>query len=492
MERFTRYHAPESVTQAVAILAERGAATVVLAGGTDVMVRLSRGAIPAGRTDLLILGRIPGLRAIRIEGGRFVVGATVTAADLVADPLVLAHAPILARVADRLASAQVRTLATIGGNLANASPAGDLINPLLLLDAVLTLVSRDGSRDVPVAEFFTGPGRTVMTPGELLTAISFCVPAPERVFRFEKAGTRPSMECSVVTVGLAFTPRGGRLEGVRVAYGSSAPVPLRGRAAEAVLEGAGLSAPVVEAAAAAAAGEVSPISDIRGGADYRRALVAEFLRRLLDPEFALRAGPHAAPPPGPRAAPPPTASAPCAPAPAPAACAPTSAPAASPGPGPGATVALRFTLNGEAVATGVPAEWPADRLLRERFSLLGVKPGCGEGECGACTILLDGKAVNSCLVPSALLDGRTVVTVEGLATPDGRLHPVQEAFVAAGAVQCGFCTPGMVLRTVSFLAEHPRPTDFEIARSIEGNLCRCTGYVKILEAIRNAAGEASR
>ncbi|MCU0725253.1 MAG: (2Fe-2S)-binding protein [Planctomycetes bacterium] len=138
------------------------------------------------------------------------------------------------------------------------------------------------------------------------------------------------------------------------------------------------------------------------------------------------------------------------------------------------------------------AEWPADRLLRERFSLLGVKPGCGEGECGACTVLLDGQAVNSCLVPAATLEGREVTTIEGLARPDGGLHPVQEAFVAAGAVQCGFCTPGMVLRTVSFLAEHPRPTDAEIARSVEGNLCRCTGYVKILEAIRAAAGGPSR
>jgi carbon-monoxide dehydrogenase medium subunit len=479
MERFTHYHAPESVGEAVAILAEHGAATVVLAGGTDVMVRLSRGAIPAGKTRLLSLGRIPGLRAIRIEAGRLVVGAAVTAAALVADPLVREHAPILAKVADRLASPQVRALATIGGNLANASPAGDLINPLLLLDAVLTLVSRDGSRDVPVAEFFTGPGRTVMTPRELLTAVSFDRPAPEKIFCFEKAGTRPSMECSVVTVGLAFTPSGGRLEGVRVAYGSSAPIPLRGRAAEAVLEGAEVSARVVEAAAAAAAGEVSPISDIRGGADYRRALVAEFLRRLLDPSFATRGAPRGSDHAGPPAA-------------APVPCSPPPAPPPAPAPGSGATVALRFTLNGEAVSATVSAEWPADRLLRERFSLLGVKPGCGEGECGACTVLLDGQAVNSCLVPAATLEGREVTTIEGLARPDGGLHPVQEAFVAAGAVQCGFCTPGMVLRTVSFLAEHPRPTDAEIARSVEGNLCRCTGYVKILEAIRAAAGGPSR
>jgi carbon-monoxide dehydrogenase small subunit len=130
----------------------------------------------------------------------------------------------------------------------------------------------------------------------------------------------------------------------------------------------------------------------------------------------------------------------------------------------------------------------AAKLLREKLGLTGTKPGCGEGECGACTVLLDGDAVNSCLVPSAVLDGRDVVTIEGLASPDGTLHPVQQAFVEAGAVQCGFCTPGMILRAVAFLRKHPEPTDEEIARSIEGNLCRCTGYVKIQEAIRSAAG----
>jgi carbon-monoxide dehydrogenase small subunit len=148
---------------------------------------------------------------------------------------------------------------------------------------------------------------------------------------------------------------------------------------------------------------------------------------------------------------------------------------------------IRFTLNGERVRAEVFPMLPASKLLRERFDLTGTKPGCGEGECGACTILLDGEAVNSCLLPAALLDGREVLTIEGLESPEGELHPVQQAFVEAGAVQCGFCTPGMIMRTVAFLREHPEPTDGQIARSIEGNLCRCTGYVKIVDAIKAAA-----
>jgi carbon-monoxide dehydrogenase small subunit len=150
-------------------------------------------------------------------------------------------------------------------------------------------------------------------------------------------------------------------------------------------------------------------------------------------------------------------------------------------------IEIRFTLNGEAVSTTASAVMPASKLLRENFELTGTKPGCGEGECGACTILLDGEAVNSCLLPVAVLEGREVVTIEGLASADGTLHQVQKAFVEAGAIQCGFCTPGMVMRSVAFLEEQKRPTEEQIARSIEGNLCRCTGYVKIVDAIRSAA-----
>ena len=150
-------------------------------------------------------------------------------------------------------------------------------------------------------------------------------------------------------------------------------------------------------------------------------------------------------------------------------------------------MSIRFRLNGEQAAAEVTPALPAANLLRERFEMTGTKPGCGEGECGACTILLDGEAVNSCLLPAALLDGREVVTIEGLQKADGGLHPVQQAFVEVGAVQCGFCTPGMIMRTVAFLREHPDPDDIQIARSIEGNLCRCTGYVKIVDAIKRAA-----
>ena len=280
MSPFTEFHAPRTLDEALEILRDNAAACP-LAGGTDVMVRVRRGVVPAECTTLVSVHRIAGMRGCRREDGELVVGAATTAADLGREPLVAECAPILAHVADRLASAQVRNAATIGGNLANASPAGDLINPLLLLDARLVLASTLGRRTVAVEEFFTGPGQSVLRPDELLVEVRIDLPSPDRVFRFRKAGTRPAMECSVVTVGLAFTPARQLLERVRVAFGSSAPTPLRGRKTEAVLEGQRATPEVVERAARTAAEEVSPISDIRGSECYRRALVGAFVKRLL-------------------------------------------------------------------------------------------------------------------------------------------------------------------------------------------------------------------
>jgi carbon-monoxide dehydrogenase small subunit len=146
---------------------------------------------------------------------------------------------------------------------------------------------------------------------------------------------------------------------------------------------------------------------------------------------------------------------------------------------------IHLTVNGtERVWDVAPGDTLLDVLRRE--GVTGVKKGCGSGDCGACTILLNGRAVNACLVLAAKADGGTVVTIEGVADGD-RLHPVQEAFLDAGAVQCGYCTPGMVLSAIGLLSRNPNPSEAEIREAISGNLCRCTGYVKQVEAIERAA-----
>jgi len=148
---------------------------------------------------------------------------------------------------------------------------------------------------------------------------------------------------------------------------------------------------------------------------------------------------------------------------------------------------LSFVLNGEEVLVEVEPHWTLLYLLREVLGLKGSKEGCGYGECGACTVVIDGKAVNSCIFPVMEAQGRSVVTIEGILPKDGSLHPLQRSFVDHGAVQCGFCSPGMIMSAYGLLQEKTDPTDEEIKESIEGNLCRCTGYVKIIEAIRSAA-----
>lgn len=147
---------------------------------------------------------------------------------------------------------------------------------------------------------------------------------------------------------------------------------------------------------------------------------------------------------------------------------------------------LVMMLNGEEVTVQVKPSALLVEVLRDQLELTGTKVACGEGECGACTVLLDGEPVNSCLVPALKAQGREVLTVEGLA-PLGELHPLQKAFVEHGAVQCGYCTPGMLMSAKALLDHNPSPTEDEIRLAISGNLCRCTGYAKIVEAIRAAS-----
>ena len=150
---------------------------------------------------------------------------------------------------------------------------------------------------------------------------------------------------------------------------------------------------------------------------------------------------------------------------------------------------VSFTLNEEKITYDVPVNWSLLRLLREGLGMTGTKCSCEEGECGACTVILNGEAVNSCIVMAVDIGGCTIETVAGL-EKNGELHPLQKAFIAKGAIQCGFCTPGMLMSAKALLDHNPNPTEAEIRENMYGNLCRCTGYEKIVDAILSvAAGE---
>ena len=149
---------------------------------------------------------------------------------------------------------------------------------------------------------------------------------------------------------------------------------------------------------------------------------------------------------------------------------------------------IEFVCNGEPIVVDAPADMRVLDLVRNLIGLTGTKEGCGRGECGACTILLDDEPVNACLLYAPKLQGKRVETIEGVAGKDGSLHPIQEAFLDEGAIQCGYCTPGMVLTTKALLSRNPQPSVGDIEEALSGNFCRCTGYMKIVKAVQRASG----
>ena len=145
---------------------------------------------------------------------------------------------------------------------------------------------------------------------------------------------------------------------------------------------------------------------------------------------------------------------------------------------------ITFILNGHEERITIQDHWTLLHLLREELGLKGTKEGCGSGECGACTVIIDGKAVNSCLYLAADAEGKNIVSIEGLAQADGTLHPIQQAFVDNGGIQCGFCSPGMIMSTKALLDELPNPSEEEIKHALAGNICRCTGYKQIFDSVK--------
>lgn len=151
---------------------------------------------------------------------------------------------------------------------------------------------------------------------------------------------------------------------------------------------------------------------------------------------------------------------------------------------------IRLQVNGFEYDLLIKPHWTLVDILRDELGLTGTKKGCGKGECGACTVIVDGQAVLSCLSLAIQMEGKRILTIEGL-SPDGKLHALQDAFVRYGAIQCGYCTPGMIMTASAFLQKNPLPSEEEIKKALSGNLCRCTGYVKIIEAVKNASIQES-
>ncbi len=278
----TTYTAPRSLAEAVALL--RAGNVTVLAGGTDLMPQSKTGRARF-QPVLMNIRRIPELRGISEADGCVRFGALTTITELLDSAMVKTRFNALWQAADHFASNQLRNAATIGGNICNASPAGDTLVPLLVFNARVVLASEANgavtTRTLPLAGFFVGPGRTHRRPNELLTAVDVPLPPHGFVSEFHKFGTRPALDIAAIAIGLGAVPDGDRLRDVRIAFGAVAPTPIRAPKTEAALDGKPLSA-ATEPALAAADAEIRPISDIRASAWYRRELVRNVLRRMLD------------------------------------------------------------------------------------------------------------------------------------------------------------------------------------------------------------------
>jgi CO/xanthine dehydrogenase FAD-binding subunit len=267
--------------EALAFLAEYGADALPIAGGTNVVVDLRAGKHEP-RT-LMDITRLPGLRCVQRDNGHLVIGGGTTISDLLFDPLIAQHAAALREAAAVFANPLIRNRATVGGNLADASPAADTAPPLLALDAEVELASQGGIRRVPLADFLVGVRKTLRRPDELLTAVRFPVPpASGSASHFQKVGLRKADAISVLSAAVAVTcDAAGRCTAARIALGALAPRPMRATAAETVLVGEKLTPAAIAEAARLAGEAVRPINDIRGSADYRRQVTEVIVQRLL-------------------------------------------------------------------------------------------------------------------------------------------------------------------------------------------------------------------
>lgn len=486
------YLQPTSLAEALDLLQQYAGQARLVAGGTDVLVELQRGVKPT--TTLIDISTLHDLKYVRYEGGYLYLGALATHNDVVASAACVQYALPLAQACWEVGAPQIRTRATVAGNLITASPANDTITPLMALNAEVVLVSTEGERVVPLHDFYAGVRRTVLKPDELLREIRIPPMTGDQRGLFLKLGLRRAQAIAVINIAFVLTLAGEDVRDARITMGCLAPTIVHTSTVEAYLKGKRLDASVCEEAGRLANEDVTPIDDIRGSADYRRAtldtLVAHGLQRIAAGKEAEgwmtqpvlletgREGNGPIYPPDrmssrnpvwgtgiPRHTTPP--------------------PALQNGDRFEGTIIT--TINGKLYQLANAQHKTLLNALREDAGLTGTKEGCAEGECGACTVWLNGLAVMSCLVPAPQAHNSTITTIEGLAN-GAELHSLQQAFIDHAAVQCGYCIPGMLMAGAKLLQEYPHPDLEQAQAALSGNICRCTGYRKILEAVLSAGG----
>lgn len=462
-----RYFTVDSIKDALEILDSAGEKARIIAGGTDLVLEMKNGQHPEIDT-LVDITRIEGLDNVWMEGKYIYVGPLTTHNQcLMSDDLKKYGFPLV-RAAYSVGAPQIRNIGTIVGNLVTGSPANDTITPLVALDAELIIRSKSKERTVKLSKYYKGVRKTDMAPDEMVIALRFPKMMANQKGAFIKYLLRETHAISVANVCVILTMEGELINKAVVTLGAVAPTIIHSKKAESFLKGKTLTQETLSKSAELAKQDATPITDIRSSEAYRSHLIPVLLKKALssiknetwntfefppvllwgsetnfiDPIQQTIKHDKSTP--------------------------------------------MSLSINGEEKVFNRGQNSTLLSLVRDVAGLTGTKEGCGEGECGACTLHLNELPVFSCLVPAPKAHNGEVTTIEGIAK-ENELHPVQEAFVNAGAVQCGFCTPGFIMSAVKLIEEKPHPTEMDIKQGLAGNLCRCTGYYSIIEAVEKAA-----
>jgi xanthine dehydrogenase iron-sulfur cluster and FAD-binding subunit A len=469
------YYEPSTLAEALSLLSQCSDRAHVMAGGTNLIVWMKMEQVAP--EVVINIGHLPGLQGVAArddsEDG-LEVGALTRIWDLRNSPLLQFNCTALAEACAAFGSTQIQYAGTIGGNICNGSPASDTVPALMALGAELVLIGPEGERVVPIEDFLLGPGKTALRPGEILTFVMLR-PLTHPASRATQGSafvkiSRVRADLAKASAAAVVLRDGERIVGCRLAFGSVGPTVVRCRRAEELVTGETLTAELALEAGKTASEEVAPIDDIRSTAWYRREVVKALTHDVLQLAWERAGGQRRV----------------------------EAEEQGSTGPKERSTARavghalhvsrfahrdIQLTVNGAPHHFSVKPNELLLNVLRERLHLTGAKYGCGLGECGACTVHVDGVPTLGCLTLAVAADGREVTTVEGLQGRDGELDPLQEAFVEQAAFQCGYCTPGMLMMTKRLLAEIPSPSEDDIRDYLKGNRCRCTGFAAIVRAV---------
>lgn len=459
-----------SVDHAIRLLQEHPQAQII-AGGSDVLVQMREGK-RAGAELVSIYG-LDELRGVSMEeDGTIRIGPLTSFSHITRDPLIRKYIGVLGEAVDMVGGPQIRNIGTIGGNTCNGVTSADSASTLFAWDAVIELTGPEGVRRIPIRDFYIRAGKVDLRPAEIQTGILIRRESYERYQgHYIKYAMRNAMDIATLgcSVNVKLSDDRKTFTDIRIAYGVAGPVPMRAVHAEAAGKGLPVTEDSIEKISSTVLEDVTPRDSWRASKAFREHISKVLCKRALEEAVKraesgteqeiereekadIRAG--------------------------------VSADAEKSFSGEsGRYKLIRCRINGVDREAVVDVRASLTDMLRNDYSLTSVKKGCEVGECGACNVIIDGECYNSCIYLAVWADGKEIRTLEGLMGPNGELSDIQQAFIDEAAVQCGFCTPGVIMSAVEILERGKEYTRDELRKMLSGHLCRCTGYENILNAV---------